>query len=299
MPVAGFLFSEPEGTAAYRAESFRQGLKEAGFVEGRNVTVAYRWGNGRKDRLPGLVAELTALNVAVICAGNLNSALAAKASGTPIPLVFLTAGDPVEDGLVASFSRPGGNATGVRIFSAGLVAKRIQLLHDLVPSAASAGFLMNPINPTAAIQVREVETAGRAIGLRVQPASASDESGLETAFETLARLKVDVLAVGADPFFSARAEQVLALAARYRLPTIYEWSEATAAGGLMSYGTSIADAFRLLGVYTGRILKGDSPAEIPVLQQTKFELAINLKTAGALGLKVPPLLLAQADEVIE
>jgi putative ABC transport system substrate-binding protein len=299
MPVAGFLFSEARDASTFRVDSFRQGLKEAGYIEGQNVVIEYRWGDGHRDRLPALAADLIDRKVAVICAGNINSAMAAKAVAGTTPIVFLTAGDPIEDGLVASFNHPGGNATGVRIFSAGLVAKRLQLLHDLVPTTAVVGFLMNPTNPTAETQVENTQAAARAIGLRIVVVAASDERGLDTVFETLAQQKADALAVGADPFFSSRSEQLIRLAARYRLPAVYEWRESAAAGGLMSYGTSLADAFRNLGVYTGRILKGVKPSDLPVMQQTRFELVINLKTANALGLKVPALLLAQADEVVE
>ena len=299
LPVAGFLFSEAEDPSIFRAESFREGLKEAGYVEGRNVVVEYRWADGHRERLPGLAADLIARKVAVICAGNINCALAAKAVAGTTPIVFLTAGDPIEDGLVASFSKPGGNATGVRLFSAGLVAKRLQLLHELVPMADVIGFLVNPDNPTARDQLKAASTAAGAIGLGIQAVEASDERQLEDAFETLAQKKVLALAVGADPFFNARGKQVVALAAHYRLPAVYEWRESATAGGLMAYGTVLADAFRNLGVYTGRILGGAKPADLPVLQQTKFELVINLKTATALDLKVPALLLAQADEVIE
>ena len=277
----------------------REAMRELGYIEGQNVVVEYRWGDGHRDRLPALAAELVAKKCAVICAGNVICALATKAVTTTVPIVFLTAGDPVADGLVASFNRPGGNATGVRIFSAGLVAKRMQRLRELLPAASTIGFLVNPGNPTAPAQIKDAQTAAAAIGVRLIVVEASDERGIDAAFETLVRQKVDALAVGADPFFSSQGEQVLALAARHRLPAAYEWREPVAAGGLMSYGTVLADAFRNLGVYCGRVLKGEKPADLPVLQQTKFEFVINLKTANALGLKVPPLLLAQADEVIE
>jgi putative tryptophan/tyrosine transport system substrate-binding protein len=299
MPTVGFLFSETRDPATFRTDSFRQGLKETGYIEGQNVVVEYRWGEGHRDRLPALAAELVAKKCAVICAGNVNCAFVTKAATTTIPIVFLTAGDPVADGLVASFNRPGGNATGVRLFSAGLIAKRLQLLRELLPAASTIGFLVNPGNPTAPVQIADAQTAAAATGVRLIVVEASDEHGIDAAFDALVRQKADALAVGADPFFSSRGEQVLALAARHRLPAAYEWHESATAGGLMSYGTVLADAFRNLGVYSGRILKGAKPADLPVLQQTKFEFVINLKTANALGLKVPPLLLAQADEVIE
>jgi len=299
MPVVGFLFTEAEATGGFRTTAFRKGLEETGFVEGRNVAIEYRWADGHRERLPALAADLVQRKVAVICAGNINCALAAQAVGGTTPIVFLTAGDPVAEGLVASFNRPGGRATGVRIFSAGLVAKRLQYLHELVPAATVIGFLVNPGNPTGEDQVRNAEAAATVIGLRLQVVKASDERGIDLAFETLVRDKVAAIAVGADPFFNAQRDRVVGLAARHRLPAAYEWRESVEAGGLMSYGTVLADAFRNLGVYTGRILKGAKPADLPVMQQVKFELVINAGTAKALGLAMPSLLSAQADEVIE
>lgn len=299
LPVAGFLFSESEAAASFRAGAFRDGLKESGFVDGQTVTIEYRWADGRRDRLAPLAAELVARKAAVICAGNISSALAARPVIGATPLVFLTAGDPVADGLVESFNRPGGTATGVRLFSSGLIPKRLQLLHELLPAARLVGFLANPNNPTAPAQLAGAREAARAIGLAIAEAQAGDPAGLDTAFASLAAAKVDAVVVGADPFFNNRADQVIALAARHRLPAIYEWREPVLAGGLMSYGTDLPDAFRLLGVYSGRILKGAKPADLPVLQPTRFEFAINLRTAAALGLKVPPLLQAQADELVE
>jgi putative tryptophan/tyrosine transport system substrate-binding protein len=299
MPVVGFFHSDGQDASAFRVTAFRQGLNEAGYVEGQNVVVEYRWGDGHGERLPALAAELIDKKVAVICTGDVLAATAAKAVAGTTPIVFLTASDPVEDGLVASFNQPGGNATGIRIFSAGLVGKRLQLLHDLVPTAAAVGFLMNPSNPTAATQVKEVQAAAGAIGLRVHVVSASDEREFDTVFEILALQKVDALLVGADPRFNSQREQLIRRAARYQLPAVYEWRESAIVGGLMSYGTSLTDAFRNLGVYAGQILRGAKPSELPVMQQTRFELVINLKTAKALGLTVPPTLLARADEVIE
>jgi len=299
LPVVGFLHGDGQDASAFRVTAFRQGLNEAGYVEGQNAAVEYRWGEGQSERLPVLAAELIDKKVAVICAGDVLTARAAKAVAGATPIVFLTAGDPVEDGLVASFNQPGGNATGIRIFSAGLLGKRLQLLHDLVPAAAEVGFLMNPSNPTAATQVKDVQLAAEATGLRIHVVSASDEREFDTVFETLAQQKVDALLVGADPRFNSQREQLIRRAARYRLPAVYEWRESVMVGGLMSYGTSLTDAFRNLGAYAGKILRGAKPSELPVMQQTRFELVINLKTAKALGLTVPPTLLARADEVIE
>jgi ABC-type uncharacterized transport system substrate-binding protein len=297
-PTIGFFHSDGQDASAFRVAAFRQGLNEAGYIEGQHVVVEYRWGEGHNERLPAIAADFIDKKVAAICAGNIVAAMAAKAVTGTTPIVFLTAGDPVEDGLVGSFNHPGGNATGIRIFSAGLIAKRLQLLHELVPAATAIGFLMNPGNPTSVTQLNDVQAAAAAIGLTIDVVKASNARDLDIAFETLVQQKTDALVVGADPFFTQR-EQLTTLAARYRLPAIYEWKESAVAGGLMSYGTSLTDAFRTLGVYTGQILKGAKPSELPVVQQPKFELVINLKTARALGLDVPPTLIARADEVIE
>jgi ABC-type uncharacterized transport system substrate-binding protein len=298
LPLIGFFHSDGKDASVFRVAAFRKGLADAGYREGQNVEVDYRFAEGHAERLLAIAAELIERNVAVLCAGNVLAMKAAKAVAASIPIVFLTASDPVADGFVASFNQPGGNATGIRIFSAGLIAKRLQLLHDLVPAATAVGFLMNPTNPTSATQVKDAEAAATAIGLKIRVAGASDEAGLNTAFEALAGQKVSALVIGADPFFTQR-DQLIQLAARYRLPAVYEWRESAAVGGLMSYGTSLTDAFRTLGDYSGRILGGAKPANLPVLQQTKFELVINLVTAKELGLIVPATVLAQADEVIE
>ena len=297
-PTIGFFHSDGQEASTFRAAAFRKGLGEEGFVEGQNVLVEYRWGEGHSEVLPALAADLVARKVAVICAGNVLAAKAAKVLAGTTPMVFLTAGDPIEDGLVASFNNPGGNATGIRIFSAGLIAKRLQLLHELVPAVTTIGFLMNPSNPTSTTQMKDVQAAAGAIGLRINVVPASDERGLDAAFETLAAQNVKALVVGADPYFTQRA-QLIGLAARHRLPAVYEWRESAAVGGLMSYGTSLTDAFRNVGIYAGRILNGAAPSDLPVMQQTRFELVINMKTAGALGLDVPATLIARADEVIE
>jgi ABC-type uncharacterized transport system substrate-binding protein len=271
LPTIGLLYSEAQSGSAPFVAAFRQGLKEAGYVEGQNVAVEYRWGEGHSDRLPALAADLINQKVAVIYAGN-NAALAAKAVAGTTPIVFMTAGDPIEDGLVVSFNHPGGNATGIRIFNAEIVAKRLQLLHDMAPAATVIGFLIKPTNPTAAIQVKNVQAAAEAIGLQIRVVTASDEHDFDTVFETLAEQKADALLVGTDSFFSSRREQLIRLVARYRLPAVYEWRESAVSGGLISYGTSLTDANRNIGIYVGRILKGEKPSELPVVQPTKFEL---------------------------
>jgi putative ABC transport system substrate-binding protein len=297
-PTIGFFHSDGERASTFRVAAFRKGLGEEGFVEGQNVLVEYRWGEGHSERLPAIATDLLARKVAVVCAGNILAAKAAKALAGTTPIVFLTAGDPIEDGLVASFNNPGGNATGIRIFSAGLIAKRLQLLHELVPIVTTIGFLVNRSNPTSTTQMRDVQTAAAAIGLRIDVVAASDEQGLDTAFDSLAAQNIKALVVGADPYFTQR-QQLIGLAARHRIPAVYEWRESATIGGLMSYGTSLTEAFRSVGIYAGRILKGVAPTDLPVMQQTKFELVINLKTAAALGLDVPATLIARADEVIE
>jgi putative ABC transport system substrate-binding protein len=299
LPTIGLLYSEAQSGSAPFVAAFRRGLKEAGYVEGQNVAIEYRWGEGHSDRLPTLAADLINQKVAVIYAGNNNAALAAKAVAGTTPIVFMTADDPIENGLVVSFNHPGGNATGIRIFNAEIVAKRLQLLHDLAPAAIVVGFLVKPTTTTAAIQVKKVQAAAEAIGLQIRVVTASDEHDFDTVFETLAEQKADALLVGTDSFFSSRREQLIQLAARYRLPTVYDWRESAVSGGLISYGTSLTDANRNIGIYVGRILKGEKPSELPVVQPTKFELVINLRTAKALGLTVPATLLVEADEVIE
>ena len=300
MPMIGFLNGASPVPFAFFVAAFRQGLGEAGYVEGRNVAVEYRWGEGQNDRLPALAADLVGRQVAVIAATGGNApALAAKTATTKIPIVFSGGGDPVRLGLVASLSRPGGNATGVNMFTSALEPKRLGLLRELVPSAALIAVLVNPNSPNFETQLKDLQEAARAAGQQIHILHASSEGELDTAFVTLTQLQAEAALIGSDPFFNSRRDHIVALAARYAIPAIYEWREFAAAGGLMSYGTDLAEAYRQVGIYTGRILKGDKPADLPVMQSIKFDFVINLKTAKALGLDVPPGLSARADDIIE
>ena len=300
MPMIGFLNGASPVPFAFFVAAFRQGLGEAGYVEGRNVAVEYRWGEGQNDRLPALAADLVGRQVAVIAAtGGNAAALAAKTATTKIPIVFSGGGDPVRLGLVASLSRPGGNATGVNMFTSALEPKRLGLLRELVPSAALIAVLVNPNSPNFETQLKDLQEAARAAGQQIHILHASSEGELDTAFVTLTQLQAEAALIGSDPFFNSRRDHIVALAARYAIPAIYEWREFAAAGGLMSYGTDLAEAYRQVGIYTGRILKGDKPADLPVMQSIKFDFVINLKTAKALGLDVPPGLSARADDIIE
>jgi putative tryptophan/tyrosine transport system substrate-binding protein len=301
MPVVGFLNGQsPEGYAE-RLRGFRQGLKEAGYVEGENVAIEYRWADNQTDRLPQLAADLIRRSVAVIAtSGGPASAFAVKAATANIPIVFIVNEDPVKLGLVTSIARPGGNLTGINIFLSELVAKRLGLLRELMPAATRVAVLVNPAD--AAITettLRDVDAAARTLGLQIQIVRASTGREINAAFATLAGARPDALFVGADPFFAARRVQLANLASHHSIPATYAVREIVEAGGLMSYGSNLADAFRQVGVYAGRILKGAKPADLPVVQSSKFELVINLATAMMLGLEVPPSLLARADEVIE
>jgi putative ABC transport system substrate-binding protein len=300
MPVIGFLDPRSPDAMADRLRAFRQGLKEVGHVEGENVTIIYRFGEDQRDRLPELAAELVRRQVTVIAAIATPAALAAKAATTTIPVVFLVALDPVESGLVASLARPGGNLTGINFFSGELVAKQLDLLHDLLPRAVRVVVLVNPANaPTAEATLRDIPGAARALGLQIQFLNASTGREINAAFEDVGRDRPDALFVGADTFLTARRIQVVQLAAFHRLPAVYPSRDFVEVGGLMSYGSRIKDAYHHLGVYAGRILKGAKPADLPVVQSSKFELVINAETARMLGLTLPPTLLATADEVIE
>jgi len=299
MPVIGFLNSGAPGPATDTIAVFRQGLAEAGYMEGRNVAIEYRFAEGQYDRLPALAEELVRRQVAVIVAIPIPAAVVAKAATGTIPIVFSVAGDPVKLGLVDSLARPGGNATGVNFFQAELGAKQLGLLRELLPAAARIGLLVNPTNANVEGVTKDVTAAASAIGVQIDVVQASDSHEIDTAFATLVRNKADALLVGADSLFFTRRLQLATLATRHALPAVYFNRPFAEAGGLMSYGTSLTEVNRQLGIYTGRILKGAKPAELPVMQSTRFELVINLPTARALGLEIPSMLLARADEVIE
>jgi putative tryptophan/tyrosine transport system substrate-binding protein len=301
LPVIGFLSSASPDLYADRLSAFRQGLQETGYVEGQNVAIEYRWAQGHNDRLPVLAAELVHRQVAVIAAaGGTPSALAAKAATATIPIVFGVAADPVEVGLVASLNRPGGNLTGVTNLNIEVGPKRLELAHALVPAATIIALLVNPASPALAESyARDLQAAARTLGLQLQVLHASAERDFDTVFASLARLRAGALVIGPDTFFYARSEQLAALALRHAVPTIFQYRAFAAAGGLMSYGSSNTEFYRLVGIYAGKILKGEKPGDLPVQQSTKVELIINLKTAKALGLTVPLTLLGRADEVIE
>jgi putative ABC transport system substrate-binding protein len=301
MPLIGYLGSESPDVFAGRLRAFRQGLSETGYVEGNNVAIEYRWAENRYDRFPALMADLVRREATVIVAvTGTPPALAAKAATATIPIVFVTAGDPVALGLVASLNRPGGNLTGVATLTVELGPKQLEVLRELVPTASIIALLVNPTNPTNAETLwRDLQAAARALGLQLHVLHASTERDFDTVFASLPRLRAGALVIGSDPFFNSRSQQLAALALRHAMPTMYPFREYAMAGGLISYGNSFADAHRLVGAYTGRILKGANPADLPVEQVTKVELIVNLKTAQALGLTVPPTLLARADELIE
>jgi putative ABC transport system substrate-binding protein len=300
MPVVGFIHTLSFERIPHLLASFHQGLKETGFVEGQNVVVEYRWAQGQYDRLPELAADLVRRKVAVIAAaGSEPSPQIAKAATQTIPIVFTASGDPVKEGLVASLNRPGGNATGITVFGPAAVTKRLQLLHELVPQAATIAFLMNPNNPIGDIEMSAAREAATSLGPQMLVLIASSESELDTAFAAIAQQRVAALLVASDVFFVGRRDQIVSQAARLEIPAIYFIREFAQAGGLMTYGNSIPDVYRQVGIYVGRILKGEKPADLPVMQATKFEFVINLKTAKTLGLTVPNTLLVIADEVIE
>ncbi|MEA2916335.1 MAG: hypothetical protein QOJ15_8416 [Bradyrhizobium sp.] len=300
MPVIGFLNSGSRELFAARVAAFHRGLNDTGFVEGRNVTIEYRWAQGQYDRLPALASDLVRRQVAVIAAtGGIPSALAAKAATSTIPIVFVAGSDPIKFGVVTSLSRPDGNLTGLTAFTSELVPKRLELLHQVVRKAATVALLVNPTNAVTEIVQRDVQEAARTLGLQLNVVHASVEPDLDKVFATLGQLRAGALVIGTDTFFDGQSERLAALAARHAMPTIYQTREFAVAGGLMSYGGSLPDAYRKAGVYVGRVLKGEKPADLPVMQSTKVELIINLKTAKALGIEIPAALLATADEVIE
>jgi putative ABC transport system substrate-binding protein len=300
MPVIGFLSSRSPHEAAYVVAAFHRGLREGGYSEGQNVGVEYRWAEGQYDRLPELAVDLVRRRVALIAStGGIGAALAAKQATSTIPIVFTAGDDPIKHGLVASLSRPGGNVTGIYNFISAIEAKRFGLLRETVPTAGSIAVLLNPNYSGFDVQLNDLQEAARAVGQQVGVFKASSEADIHTAFRSIARWSAAALLVGADPFFNGRREQLVTLAAHYSIPAMYELREYVQSGGLMSYGTNLADAYRQVGNYTTRILKGDKPTDLPVVQSSKFELVVNLKTAKALGLTIPAGVLAIADEVIE
>jgi putative tryptophan/tyrosine transport system substrate-binding protein len=298
-PVVGFLHSGSKLRSPH-VIGFGKGLNETGFVDGRNVAVQYRFAEGHYDRLPAMVADFVNGNVAVLAAvGGVQTALAAKPASATIPVIFANGSDPVHFGLVESLNRPGANMTGVSFFTATLEAKRLGLLFELVPAARTFGILINPTNDNAELQLKDIAQGGLTLSRPITIQKASNEREIEAAFETFAQQQVNALLVGSDPYFFGEREKIVTLAARYNLPAMYEWREFAQAGGLASYGTNLLDNYRMAGVYVGRILKGEKPANLPVVQATKFEFVINLKTAKALRLDVSPTLSARADDVIE
>jgi ABC-type uncharacterized transport system substrate-binding protein len=300
IPVVGFLGSRSPGDSANLVAAFRAGLGESGFVEDRNVTIEFRWAEGHYDRLPALAADLVSRQVAVLAApGGIAAGLAAKAATTKIPIIFLTGTDPVQFGLVTSLSRPGGNLTGVAILTNTLAPKQLELLHEVAPTATLVAFLVNPKNPIAESDTRDLHSAANTTRQQILVLHASNESEIENAFAALVQQRAGALLVQSDPFFNSRPRQIVALAARRAIPAMYQWRDFPAAGGLMSYGTVLVDAYRQVGIYAGKILGGTSPSDLPVQQSVKVQLVINLTTAKALGLSFPLTVLGRADEVIE
>jgi putative ABC transport system substrate-binding protein len=298
MPVIGFLHFASPGPFAPFVAAFHAGLNETGYVEGQNLAIEYRWAEGRYDRLPALAADLVGQKVDVIVAAGPPSARAAKSATSTIPIVF-SSGDPVGEGLVAGLARPGGNLTGVSLLTVELMAKRLELLSELVPQAGMIALLVNQNDANAERIIKDVQEAARAKGVQLHVLKAGSESEIDAAFPALVQLQAGGLVVGTDPFSNSRREQLVSLAARHTVPAIYEWCEFAAAGGLISYGSSLTSVYRQIGIYTGKILNGAKPADLPVEQPTRFELVVNLQTAKALGLTVPPSILARADEVID
>ena len=299
MPVVGFLNPGSPGPVRQQFAAFHAGLKEAGYVAGQNVAIEYRYAEGQFDRLPALASDLVRRQVAVLVATSPPGALAAKQATATIPIVFSMGDDPVKLGLVASLNRPGGNMTGTYMFTTGLEAKRLGLLHEMVPKATTIAVLIHTSYSGAKTQLRDVQEAAARLGVQLVVLRANTVSDFDAAFATLVQQRAGALLVCSSPYFNSRREQLVVLAARHAVPAIYEWREFAAAGGLMSYGTSLADAFRQVGIYAGRILKGANPADLPVVQATRFAFVINLSTAKALGIEVPPPLSARADEIIE
>jgi putative ABC transport system substrate-binding protein len=301
MPVIGFLNSASPESFGPQIAGFRQGLNEVGYTEGHNVAIEFRWAKSQYDRLPELAADLVRRQVAIIAAtGGSASAIAARSVTTTIPIVFTSGGDPVQLHLVESLNRPGGNVTGVNLFTSTLAAKRLELLHELVPTAKVIAMLVNPTNPNSDADTKAVQAAAPAIGVQIVVLKASNGSEIGKAFDALSQYKVDAILVGADPLFdNSGRDQMIVLTARHAVPAIYDWRDVTVAGGLVSYGSNLAEGYRLAGVYAGRILKGAKPTDLPVQQPSKFEFVINLKTAKALGLTIPNQMQLLADEVIE
>jgi ABC-type uncharacterized transport system substrate-binding protein len=298
-PIIGCLFSGTPESESKAVAAFHQGLKEAGYIVDHNVMIEYRWAEGDYSRLAGLAADLVQRQVTAIFAAPTPAAVAAKSATSNIPIVFAIGGDPVKIGLVDSLNRPNGNLTGLTFFTVALTAKRLEMIHDLMPTPGVVGVLANPTNPNAGLEDEAVQAAAHVLGQKLLVLNATTEADIETAFETFAHRQIGAFLLGNDPFFTARREQLATLAAHYAIPAMFPQRDYAAAGGLMSYGTRLAETFRQAGIYTGRVLGGAKPVDLPIMQPTKFELVINLKTAKALGLTIPPSLLATADEVIE
>jgi putative tryptophan/tyrosine transport system substrate-binding protein len=300
MPTIGYLSTRSPSEAKYTTDAFTQGLNESGYVEGRNLAIEFRWAELQYDRLPTLASDLVRRRAAVIAAvGGAHSGLAAKAATSTIPIVFVSAGDPVTFGLVTSLNRPGGNVTGISMITVALAPKRLELLHELVPAPAAIAMLVNPTSPYVDSETKDVMASARALGRHIQVLNASTGSEIDVAFTSLVQQGVRALLVSGDPFFDSQRDRLIVLAAHHSIPAIYQWREFPMIGGLMSYGTSILDAYRQSGIYVGKVLKGAKPADLPVMQPTKFEFVINLRTSKALRIEIPPKLLTFADEVIE